>query len=341
MKVLVTGACGFLGSHICELFKELNWEVIGLDNLTYFEMRRSGYNRKARYYNYNLLKKMDIDILVEDLLNCHKLQSIEADYIVHTAAQPTMTLSISNPRYDLMNNVIGTFNILELARKLDIPVSICSSIHVFGNKINNTLKEEGTRFKCSPESIDESEKVLQGDISPLHASKMSSEIYGQCFIDTYGLKVGIMRLSGMYGPRQFAGMHHGWVSNIILRILKDLPVYIFGSDKQVRDILYCKDAAKVFLSFYNYQVPGLYIIGGGKECIFSIRDLIDFVSKLSGKKPEIILKERRFGDLYYFVSNIDKARTYLKWSPDVLPQEGIENTFRWIKENIKLFEGIK
>ena len=341
MKILVTGSCGFLGSHVCELFKNLKYEVLGMDNLTLFEMRKSGYKNKARYYNYNFLKRSGIEILLQDLLSYEKLKNINVDYIIHTAAQPAMTLSISNPRYDLMNNLITTFNVLELARKLDIPVSICSTIHVFGNRINKSLTEENTRFKCYPESLDENEKVLQGDVSPLHASKMSSEIYGQCFIDTYGLKVGIMRLSGMYGPRQFAGMHHGWVSNIILRILKDLPVYIFGSDKQVRDILYCKDAAKVFLSFYNYQVPGLYIIGGGKECIFSIRDLIDFVSKLSGKKPEIILKERRFGDLYYFVSNIDKARTYLKWSPDVLPQEGIENTFRWIKENIKLFEGIK
>jgi CDP-paratose 2-epimerase len=340
MRVLVTGSCGFLGSHVCELFKGLGWEVIGIDNLTTFEMKRSGYKPSTRYYTYNLLKKMGIQTLVQDLVNYEKLRDIKVDYIIHTAAQPTMTLSISNPRYDLMNNIVATFNILELGRKLDVPVSICSSVHVFGNDINKNLIEEETRFKCIPESLNEDNRILNGEISPLHASKASTEIYGQAFIDTYGLKVGIMRLTGMYGPRQFAGMHHGWVSNFIIRILKDLPISIYGTDKQVRDILYCTDASRVFLKYYENQKPGLYIVGGGPECAISLKEVIGYVSILLGKEPYIKLEKERFGDLYYFVSDISKASKNLDWRPSVKPSEGLLETTGWIKNNLELFRGI-
>lgn len=341
MRILITGCCGFLGSHVCELFNNLGWEVIGLDNLTMFEMKRSGYKQNARYYNLHLLKKMGIKVLIQDLLNNEKLENIKVDYIVHTAAQPTMTLSISNPRYDLMNNIVATFNILELARKFDIPVSICSSVHVFGNNINKKLIAEEKRFTCIPETLNEDYKILDGEVSPLHASKASAEIYGQAFIDTYGLKVGIMRFTGMYGPRQFAGMNHGWVSNFIIRILKDLPIIIYGTDKQVRDILYATDAARIFDCFYKHQVPGLYVIGGGKNNIVSLREVIEIVCEIAHKKIEINMKKYRMGDLYYFVGDYTKANKLLGWKPHITPRKGLEKTIDWINKNIGLFEGIK
>jgi len=341
MRVLVTGGCGFLGSHICELFKKKGWEVIALDNLTNYEFRRSGYSKEARMYNsHYLMKKYNIPTTLLDIRRWSELKHLKADYIVHTAAQPTMTLSIKDPRYDLEVNVLGTFNMLELARKLDIPIAICSTIHVYGNKINQNLKEEKTRFVCDPPSIGENFKILNGDITPLHASKRSSEIYGLCYIDTYGLKAGIMRLSGMYGPRQFAGMHHGWVSNFIIRTLLQAPIYIFGTDKQVRDILYCKDAANLFYKFWEHQIPGLYTVGGGEDCTISIREVLDIIQQITGIKQKRILKERRFGDLYYFVADISKARRLLHWTPVVLPREGLKQTVLWVKEHLNLFRGV-
>jgi len=341
MRVLITGGAGFLGSHIAEYFYSKGWEVLVIDNLTEYEFKRSGYTRKARFYNVNYLKKKyNISIKKLDIRYWNSIKDLRTDYIVHTAAQPTMTLSIKDPRYDFKVNVLGTFNILELARKLDVPITICSTIHVYGNKINKNLKEEETRFTCDPSSIGEEYNILNGDITPLHASKRSSEIYGLCYIDTYGLKVGIMRLSGMYGPRQFAGMHHGWVSNFIIRTFKRLPIYIFGTGKQVRDILYCSDASRLFYNFYENQVPGVYTIGGGIENAISLFEVLEIIKNITGIEQNIIMKEARFGDLYYFVANIEKAKKNLKWMPRISPIEGLELTCEWIKDNLDLFKGV-
>lgn len=342
MHVLVSGGCGFLGSHVCEYFRKEKWKVTSIDNLTTYEFTRSGYKAsKARLYNRNFLKSIGVEVRLEDTRNWDSIRLFKPDYIVHTAAQPTMTLSIEAPRYDLENNVLGTFNMLELARLLDIPIATCSTIHIYGNKINRLLKEEETRFTCTPKSIGEEYDILNGDISPLHASKRSGELYGLAYIDTYGLKVGIMRLSGMYGTRQFAGMHHGWVSNFIIRTLKKLPIYIFRTSKQVRDILYCTDAGRLFYNFYKYQEPGLYTVGGGEKNAVSLLEVLNMIKEISRIEQNIIIKEKRFGDLYYFVANITKAKRYLNWQPEISPRRGLEETIKWVGDNLDLFEGIK
>jgi len=341
MKVLVTGGCGFLGSYVCELFMKLGWDVIALDNLTSYEFARSGYtNRLARRYNLEYLESLGVQIVIGDIRSYKSLETLDVDYIVHTAAQPTMTLSKEDPRHDMEVNIIGTFNVLELARKLDIPAVLCSTIHVYGNKINQKLIERETRFECSPSCIPEDHPILEGDITPLHVSKRTLELYGLCYIDTYGLNIGIFRLSGMFGPRQFAGMHHGWVSNFVIRTLKRLPIYIFGTDKQVRDILYATDAARAFKCFYDHQVPGIYNIGGGLKTAISLRETLDLIHEITGIPQRIIYKEHRHGDLYYFVCDISKAKECLEWSPTVMPREGLSRTIRWVQENLDLFEGI-
>jgi CDP-paratose 2-epimerase len=149
LKVLVTGGCGFLGSHVCEYYRKKGEEVVSFDNLTKHEIMRTGYNvENARFYNWNLLKEMGVSIIKGDIRDKEELLEVAADcdYIIHTAAQPAMTIAIENPELDLTTNVVGTFNLLEVARKFDIPLVNCSTIHVYGNKINETLKREKTDF---------------------------------------------------------------------------------------------------------------------------------------------------------------------------------------------------
>src|SRR5258708_27067214 len=102
------------------------------------------------------------------------------DSLCHTAAQPAMTISWEDPELDFSTNTRGTFNVLEAARLANIPVAICSSIHTYGpDAINASLTEEKTRYVRDPITIDESEALLQGSVTPLHASKRSNEIYLQ------------------------------------------------------------------------------------------------------------------------------------------------------------------
>ncbi|MEM5813223.1 MAG: NAD-dependent epimerase/dehydratase family protein [Candidatus Aenigmatarchaeota archaeon] len=340
MKVLVTGGCGFLGSHVCEYYKSLGEEVVAFDNLTKHELIRTGYNVElAREYNLNFLKNIGVSFVKGDIRNKEELFRVakDCDFIVHTAAQPAMTISIEQPELDITTNVLGTFNVLEAARKFDLPIVNSSTIHVYGNKINESLKEAETRFVREPPEIDEDHPILQGKLTPLHASKRSAEIYVQTYIDTYGLKAANFRFTGLYGPRQLGGEDHGWVANFVIRTLLGLPIKIFGTDKQVRDILYAKDAAESFDAFYKKQIVGTYNIGGGISNAISLGECLKLISEETGIKQNIIYEPPRHGDLWYFVCDIRKAKEKLGWKPKTSNIDGIRNLIQWVKCNIYLF----
>lgn len=352
MKVLVTGGCGFLGSHVCELFKERGWDVVAYDNLTKFEYSRIPYFNveKVRDYNLEMLESMGIATIIDDIRNLKMLTKAAngCDFIAHCAAQPAMTIAIEDPQLDFSVNVQGTLNVLEVCRQKSIPMVNCSTIHVYGNGINEYLEEKEDRFhldysyKVDPwvgkGGINETARVLTGILSPLHASKRAAEVYVQAYIDTYGLRAANFRLTGIYGPRQFGGEDHGWVANFAIRTLMDLPIKVFGTDKQVRDILYVKDAARAFWKWYIAGCPsGIYNIGGGEPCITSIRNCLNILELITGRKQDVTLESYRKGDLYYFCCDIDKAEKSFGWVPKVLPQEGINDLVTWIIDNRRIF----
>jgi len=350
-KVLVTGGCGFLGSHICELFKKKGWEVIAYDNLTKHEFARNNYIKPdARYYNQKFLESLGVKVVVEDIRDKETLMKWceGVDYICHTAAQPTMTMSWEDPVLDFTTNVVGTFNVLECARKFNIPIAFCNSIHCYGpDKINSELIEQNlkcpdcdfefNRYARSPITINEEEPLLQGVVTPLHASKASAENYIRCYIDTFKIKAASFRLTGIYGPNQFGGEDHGWVANFAIRNILGLPLTIFGTGKQLRDILYATDVARAFECFYENQKPGIYNIGGGEKTMISLIECISLIDKITGKKSNVKFDKDRFGDLRYYVSDINKAKRELGWEPKVLPDEGVKKIIEWIKNNENLF----
>jgi len=341
MKVLVTGGCGFLGSNVCLFYKQKGADVIAYDNLTKHEFNKNPYmNEKARSFNKELLEKNGITVAVKDIRDKDTLLEYTNDcnYICHTAAQPAMTISWEDPEIDFSVNSYGTFNVLECARIHDIPVAICSSIHTYGpDRINSQLTESETRYIREPISISEDEPILQGVVTPLHASKRSNEIYTQAYIDTYKLKAACFRLTGIYGENQFGGEDHGWVANFSIRAVIDLPITIFGTGKQLRDILYATDAVAAFDHFYNNPVSGVYTLGGGPNNMISLIESIEMIEEITKKNINIVYKEERFGDLKYFVADFSKFNNATGWEPKVGPPEGINNLLKWVKNNEHLF----
>ena len=341
MKVLVTGGCGFLGSHSCEFYVNRGDDVIGFDNMTKHELIRTRYaTDKARTYNWNFLSGLGVEMVQGDIRNYeHLLETARGcDFIIHTAAQPAMTISIESPDLDFSTNVQGTFNVLKTARELGIPVVSCSTIHVYGNKINETLREGETRYLREPSEIDEQHSTLEGTLTPLHASKRSAEIYLQTFIDSYQIEAASFRLTGLYGPQQFGGEDHGWVANFSIRAVLGWPITIFGTGKQVRDILFAKDAVEAFHAFYEKRKPGIYNIGGGYKHSISLLECINLIGEILGKKPSVCMKEGRLGDLWYFVCDTSKAKQKLNWEPKVAPREGVRELIAWIRKNIDCFQ---
>lgn len=341
-KVLVTGGCGFLGSYVCELFAIKGWEVLAYDNLTKFEFSRVPYFdvEKVRDYNLHYLESIGVPTIIADILDTKTLNRCArgASLIAHCAAQPAMTVAIENPFLDMQTNIQGTLNVLEAARQAGAAVINCSTIHVYGNGRNEDLREEETRFEYPSGFLDEICEFY-GTVSPLHASKLSAEHYVQAYIDTYNLKAATFRLTGIYGPRQFGGEDHGWVANFAIRTLLNLPTKVFGTDKQVRDILFVRDAAMAFLEWYEKGCPpGVYNIGGGPQTSISIKEYFDLLQVLTGRTIKATLEPARQGDLWWFVSDCNKAKKAFGWKPQVLPREGVRELLTWISKNKELFK---
>jgi CDP-paratose 2-epimerase len=342
MRVIVTGGCGFLGSHVCELYALRGDSVVAYDNLTEYELNRTGYAAgKARQYNMKFLKTLGVTVVEEDIRDFDTLMECcsGADFIVHTAAQPAMTIGLEDPELDFSTNVRGTFNVLNVVRALKIPMVSCGTIHIYGNRINGSLIERSTRYVRIPPAIDESHPVFKGTLTPLHASKRSAELFVQAYIQSYGLPVASFRFTGLYGPRQFGGEDHGWVAHFCIRALTGRPVRVFGTGKLVRDFLYAADAARAFHAFYEHGTPGIYNIGGGIDCSISLLECIDLIGRITGEKQKIVFERMRLGDLLYFVCDIKKAEQTLQWKPAVAPEQGIKRMIAWIVKEREIFQG--
>jgi CDP-paratose 2-epimerase len=344
MKVLVTGGCGFLGSHVCETFLREGWEVVSYDNMTKYELDRTGFGtNKVRNYNANVLRNMGVKIVKADIRNREQLldHTSGCQFIAHTAAQPAMTISWEDPELDFTTNVLGTFNVLTAARKHKAAIASCSSVHVYGPWINDTLTESKTRFQRKPATINENNKTMNGGkiglISPLHASKASAEHYVKTFADMFGVKAATFRYTGIYGPRQFGGEDHGWVANFCIRNYLGWRLTVYGNGKQVRDILYAEDAASAFLAYQRNPVPDTYNIGGGPKNIISLMECIELINKISGRKSDVKFGPKRDGDLSYFVCDIKKVKNTLNWRPKITPEKGIDRFLAWVETHSDLF----
>jgi CDP-paratose 2-epimerase len=308
--------------------------------MTKHELKRTGFaTNEARNYNWDYLKNLNVKMVRADVRNFNELLDYAqgCDYIVHTAAQPAMTISWENPMLDIATNVLGTFNVLEVARKLKIPVATCATIHIYGNRINETLREGKTRYIRKPAAIDETHPTLEGALTPLHASKAAGDTYVKVYIDTYKVQAASFRLTGIYGTRQFGGEDHGWVANFSIRSVLDWPITIFGTGKQVRDIIYATDVCEAFEAFYKTRKSGIYNIGGGTKTAISLLECIDILEEINGKRPKVQFVPDRHADLRYFVCDIRKARKELKWKPKIKPKDGIGKLIDWVKGNKKLF----
>jgi CDP-paratose 2-epimerase len=342
MKVLVTGGCGFLGSHVCEFYAERGDRVIAYDNMTKYELGRTGYAlEEARGYNSDYLRQRGVHVVVGDVRDFDTLMEYSSgvDFIVHTAAQPAMTVSLEEPELDFSTNVRGTFNVLRVVKNLRIPMVSCGTIHIYGNGINESLSEGKTRYVRTPPVIDESHPLVEGTLTPLHASKRAAELYVETFIHSYHLPVASFRFTGLYGPRQFGGEDHGWVANFCIRALLNQPLRIFGTGKQVRDILYAEDAARAFHAFYEHGTPGIYNIGGGPRCALSLLECVDLIGRITGEELDVEFQKGRLGDLLYFVCDTTRAERELKWKPEVQPEQGVASLIQWIEQEKNLFRG--
>ncbi len=323
--LLVTGGAGFIGANfIRHLFEKEDFtgRIINLDALTYAGNPENLANIAERFGERYVFVHGDIrdKALVEKLFADYSI-----DAIVHFAAESHVDRSILEPEAFITTNIIGTYTLLEAARKAwEGRYSTVLFHHVSTDEVFGSLGEKGYFYESTP----------YDPRSPYSASKASSDHFVRAYHRTYGLPVTISNCSNNYGPYQFP---EKFIPLMILNILgsKSLPVY--GDGRNIRDWLYVRDHNEaVWTIMTKGRIGQTYTIGGENEWenIVLLQRLIDIVAeeaKLSASKLQSLItyvKDRPGHDRRYAI-DCTKLKQELGWKQSVSFDEGLRTTVRW------------
>ena len=344
MKILVTGGAGFVGSHVAEFYAKKGHEVVVYDNLSRASLLKKP--DKNSMYNWSYLKQFkNIKLVKESILDIKKLenQTNGMDVVIHAAAQTAVTTSVIDPKADFEVNAIGTFNVLEAARKNDVKQFLyCSTNKVFGENVNKIeVKEEKTRYTFEPKfknGIPETFDIDLNEHTPYGCSKLAGDLYTQDYSHLYGMKTGVFRMSCIYGTRQFGVEDQGWVAWFTIATILGKPITIYGDGKQVRDVLYVTDLVDIFDNFINSKLKhGVFNTGGGHKKTLSLLELLALLENLTGKRSKISFDDWRPSDQKVYISDITNAKKALCWEPKIGPEQGVKKLVDWVNENKKIF----
>ena len=348
MKILITGGAGFIGSHCAEYFALRKNRVVVVDNL--MRSRIFGSSAKTTEYNWEYLKGVkNVVLYKDDVRNEAAMRRIFAahkpDAVIHTAGQPGVRFSLQNPQEDFSINAAGTLVVLEALRRSNPKGKFiyCSTNKVYGDRVNQlpirALKKR-YEFKNTA-GIDEEFGIDLTGHTPYGVSKLAGDLYVQDYAYAFGLQSAVCRMSCIYGTRQFGFEDQGWLAWFAIQCLQKKTVTIYGDGKQVRDVLWVGDLAAAFEALVHCPRPlkgEVFNFGGGRENTLSLLELAGHLQEITGRKLKIRYDEWRQFDQKVYVSDIAKAKRWLKWRPTVGVRQGIERLASWVWANPKMFQ---
>jgi CDP-paratose 2-epimerase len=284
-----------------------------------------------------------LQITVGDIRDAEKVERAvrHATEIYHLAAQVAVTTSIADPRFDFDVNLLGTFNILEAARKsANRPFLLFTSTNkVYGSASSGEVWPEATRYSCSnPKGTSELQPL---DFhSPYGCSKGAADQYVRDYARIYGLNTAVLRMSCIAGPRQFGNEDQGWVAHFLYSALAGSPVTIYGNGLQVRDVLFVGDLLKAMDAVR--QLPQnaegrVYNVGGGETNSTSLLELAALIESKTGKALKLRFEETRPGDQAVYITDYGKLHRETGWQPATGVAETLDHIHRWWRNNRELF----
>ena len=294
---MVTGGAGFIGRHLVAKLLDDGHEITIFDNFS------SSYKNDITYLLESGVSLVTGDILDYDLL----LKSISShDFVIHLAAQTSVSESIANPKTTVDIIVNGTVNVLKSCVKTNVKSLISTSTAaVYGS---------------SPTPI--SETSQPNPISSYGASKLVTEYNLQAFSRFFGLNCISLRLFNVYGNGQSS--EAVVIRKFLKNISKDLPLEIFGDGTQTRDFVHISDVIQAFYcAIKNIEAKRgeVYNIGSGKSA--SINELASLLISSKGKDLQIIHKPERQGEVKFSKADISLAKTDINYSPEVSLRDGL------------------
>lgn len=313
--VLITGGAGFIGSNLAErLLKTSETKVRIFDNLS-----RNGVTRNIEWLKTKAHGKLEViegDVRDTDAVR----KAVEgASEVYHFAAQVAVTTSVDNPGLDFQVNALGTFNVLEAARRSNQRpfVLYTSTNKVYGALESVPVVAEGKRYRAKAPGFQGVNEYERLDFhSPYGCSKGTADQYVRDFARIYGLPTVVFRMSCIAGPRQFGNEDQGWVAHFLYSALMGKRITIYGDGLQVRDVLHVHDLIDAMLRVREQAATTkgqIYNLGGGLQRAFSVLEMLKAIEKVTGNKIRLEHRAVRPGDQPLYISDTSKLERQTGW----------------------------
>jgi UDP-glucuronate 4-epimerase len=312
MKALVTGAAGFIGSHLSERLVGEGWEVVGVDNFDDFydpQVKRRNIEACLRHRSFQL-----VEADIRDSEAMERVVGGGVDIIVHLAARAGVRPSIARPLLYADVNVNGTMVLLEVAKKHRISRFIFgSSSSVYGNNKKVPFSEEGN---------------VDFPISPYAATKKACELICHTYHHLYGIDITCLRFFTVYGPRQRPDLA---IHKFCRLIEQDKPIPVFGDGTMMRDFTYIDDIINGTVAAMA-KCSGFNIYNLGESRPISVNDLIGEIEKALGKKAVKEYQPVQPGDVERTYADVTKAVRELGYEPSMAIEDGLKRFVAWLRE---------
>jgi len=334
--VVVTGGAGFIGCNLADSLLRDGYQVTVLDNLS-----RPGVEQNLTWLKENHGGR--VKAVLADVRDLGEIAPVftDAAAVFHFAAQTAVTTSLDDPLDDFETNGRGTINVLEAVRRAGrkAPVIFSSTNKVYGGLDDMEMVARDDRYEPADADIRDhgvSETRPLDFCTPYGCSKGLADQYVHDYAKSYGIPTAVLRMSCIYGPRQFGTEDQGWVAHFLIRALSGEPVSIYGDGKQVRDILHVADAVAAYRAVLDTidTVKGqVFNLGGGPANAVSLRMVLAEIERLTGRPLQTSYGDWRAGDQLYFVADTRKLEETLGWRADIGWRDGMADLHDWLVEH--------
>jgi nucleoside-diphosphate-sugar epimerase len=306
---LVTGAAGFIGSHLVERLLSDGHRVRAVDRFSPY------YDRSIKESNLTACRKCDRFELVETDLAEADLEVLlsDVDGVFHLAAQPGVRASWGEGFGDYVrDNVVATQRLFEALRHRPAPTVYASSSSVYGNARSLPVTEDRTDLQ---------------PISPYGLTKLNSEHLARIYVSQHGIHVVGLRYFTVYGPRQRPDMAF---TRFSIAALKGQPLHLYGDGRQSRDFTFVADAVEATVRALRMPAGQIYNIGGGEPA--TLGAVFDILSELVGRPVKIDRDRMAVGDVGHTWADTRKARNEMGWAPRTTLRAGLAAQVEWVRE---------
>ena len=310
--ILITGAAGFIGSHLSERLLARGETVLGLDNFNDF------YDPAIKRKHAALLEQHEGFRMVEgDIRDAEMLQGLFADAkpgsVVHLAAMAGVRPSLVDPAYYHDVNCTGTAVLLEATRNAGI------SKFVFGSSSSVYGGNEKVPFHEDDD--------VSGPVSPYAATKRGNELTCHTFSHLYGMDIACMRFFTVYGPRQRPEMA---IHKFVRHVEQGQPLPCYGDGSSERDYTFIEDILDGLVKAHD-RSKGFRIYNLGESSTISLRDLVAAIGRATGKEPQVDWQPMQPGDVPRTFADVSRAREELGYDPQVGIEEGLARFVEWYR----------